>query len=160
MTNINPLFSNCYNFTLGRGDEKLELFGQSISIPGVQLNTQPQPTTLGTQIPIAVNTFTYEPLSLNFIVDENIENWSSIYTWMKEIGNVYNDTENTPYQEWASSASLTILNSSYLQLNNKTFRFYYIVPVSLSSISFRSDISDTNPTTAKVSFQYSYYDIE
>ena len=80
--------------TLGRGDDKLVLFGQNVSVPGIQMNTQPQPTTLGTQIPISVNTFNFEALSLTFIVDENIQNWKSIYDWMKSIGNIENDAHS------------------------------------------------------------------
>ena len=159
MTNINPLYTNAYKFVLGRGNDKLELFGQMVSVPGVQLNTQPQPTTLGTQIPIAVNTFTFDPLSLNFIVDEKIENWKSIYDWMKAIGNISNDTENTTYQSWSSYATLYILNTCYTPMNGKTFTFYHLIPTALSTISFRSDVSDTNPVNAKVTFAYSYYDI-
>ena len=93
-------------------DEKLSLFGQKVSVPGVQLSVQPQPTTLGVQIPVAVNTFTFEPLSLEFLVDQNIENWKSIYDWMKAIGNIENDQDNTLYQSWSSYAELNILESS------------------------------------------------
>lgn len=158
MTNINPLLSNCYNMVLGRGDKKLVLFGQNVSVPGIRLATQPQPTTLGTQIPVAVNSFTFDALELAFIVDENIENWKSIYDWMRAIGNIENDTENTPYHEWASYSILTILQSSYLR-TTIDFQFMCLVPVALSALNFRSDISDTNPVTAKVVFQYSHYNI-
>ena len=95
-TNINPLYSNLYKFTLGRGDSKLTLLGQKVTVPGIQLSTQGQPTTLGVQIPVATNTFTFEALRLEFMVDANLENWKSIYDWMKVIGNISNDTETTP----------------------------------------------------------------
>ena len=91
MTNINPLLTNAYKFDIKRGDDKLSLFGQGVVLPGLKLNVQPQPTTLGIQIPVAVNTFNFEPLALEFIVDENLENWKSIYDWMKSIGNIKND---------------------------------------------------------------------
>jgi hypothetical protein len=158
MTNINPLLTNTYRFSIGRGDEKLTLFGQGVGIPGVKLNTQPQPTTLGIQIPVAVNTFNFEPLNLEFIVDENLENWKSIYDWMKSIGNISNDVDNTRYHTWDTSANLDILGSNYLPLNGKTIRFYYAIPVSLSGINFKSDASDSAPIKARVSFEYSYYE--
>lgn len=160
MTNINPLFSNCYNFTIERGDDKLKLFGQQVAVPGLAMNVQPQPTALGVQIPIAVNTFNFNPLELNFIVDENIDNWKSIYDWMKSIGNIDNDKEGSEYSSWATTANLQILKSNYYPLSNRNFTFYNVIPTDLSALNFRSDISDTNPVTATVRFTYSHYRID
>jgi hypothetical protein len=160
MTNINPLFSNCYNFSIDRGDDKLQLFGQQASVPGLALNMQPQPTTLGVQIPIAVNTYDFSPLELNFIVDENIDNWKSIYDWMKSIGNMSSDKEGSQYSTWSTFANLQILKANYYPLSNRNFTFHDVIPVSLSALNFRSDISDTNPVTATVRFNYSYYSID
>lgn len=158
-TNINPLYSNLYKFTLGRGDSKLTLLGQKVTVPGIQLSTQGQPTTLGVQIPVATNTFTFEALRLEFMVDANLENWKSIYDWMKVIGNISNDTETTPYQDWASYATLNILQSSYCP-GDRTFNSYYLIPVALSGLPFTSQASDTFNVMANVTFSYSYYSVE
>ena len=157
MTNINPLLTNAYKFDIKRGDDKLSLFGQGVVLPGLKLNVQPQPTTLGIQIPVAVNTFNFEPLALEFIVDENLENWKSIYDWMKSIGNIKNDVDNTPYHTWDTYAILTILGPNYFP-NGKSVKFWYAIPTQISGISFKSDASDSTPMKARVSFEYSYYE--
>jgi hypothetical protein len=155
MTNINPLQTNYYNFSISKGDENIKLFCQSIALPGIQLNTQQQPTILGTQIPVAVNTFSFEPLKVEFIVDENLENWKSIFDWMKQIGNIEDDISNIPYQQWSADASLTILQSNYYP--NMNISFYYVIPVSLSALNFRSDASDSTPIKSIATFSYSHY---
>ena len=159
MTNINPLLSNCYKFIIDRGDSKLELFGQTVSLPGIKLSVSPQPTTLGVQIPVATNTFTFESLILEFIVDENIENWKSIYDWMSSIGNISNDTDNEMYRTWATTAYLRVLGSNYYPIN-KTAVFHYVIPTALSALTFRSDLGDSTPMKARVTFSYSYYDFD
>jgi len=158
MTNINQLQTNYYNFSINKGSENIKLFCQTVALPGVQLNTQPQPTILGIQIPVAVNTFTFEPLRVEFLIDEDLENWKSIFDWMKQIGNISDDVSNVPYNQWATTANLTILASNYFP--NMNIAFYYVVPVALSGIPFRSDSNDSAPLKATATFAYSYYAFE
>lgn len=157
MTNINYLRTNAFKFTIDRGSNQLELFCQATGLPGVKLSSSPQPTILGTQIPVATNTFAFDPLVVEFIVDENLDNWKSVFDWMKEIGNISNDTEGTPYQTWSATATLTPMTPEFCPLSNRIITFYYVIPVDLGGLSFKADINDPVPIKCRVTFSYAYY---
>jgi hypothetical protein len=56
---------------------KVEFFVTEINLPGIELTSLTQNTTLK-QIPIPGNDLSYDPLSLTFMVDENFENYQEI----------------------------------------------------------------------------------
>jgi hypothetical protein len=156
MSSINTLLTNAFKFTIDRGHNNIELFCQAAGLPGVKLSTQPQPTTLGTQIPIATNTFTFDPLLIEFFIDQNLDNWKSIYDWMKAIGNI-SDASSEPYQDWATEARLIPMNPSLCPIGNRTITFYHVIPVDLGGIGFKADVNDPTQTKCRVAFAYSYY---
>lgn len=160
MTNITPILTNAFKFTIDRGSDNLELFCQATGLPGVKLSVQPQPTTLGIQIPVATNTFAFDPLTVEFLVDGNMENWKSVYTWMKEIGNISDDVSGTLYQTWSATAYLTPLTPQFCALPGGRVKFYYVIPVDLGGLSFKADINDPTPVKCRVTFNYSYYTFE
>jgi hypothetical protein len=114
----------------------------------------------------------FDPLSVEFIVDSNLENWKSIYSWMRNLANIADDSSYNilDYQKWHHSASLLIYNPLYkfsTPTNNPTgcnnvvltVNFKHIIPASLSGINFQSDSTDLIPQKATCSFRYSYYEI-
>jgi len=57
---------------------------QSASIPEISLGEIPVPNYL---VPIpAEGNFRYSPLSLTFLVDEDLENYIQIHNWMRALG--------------------------------------------------------------------------
>jgi len=157
MSNINTIQTNAFKFTIDRGNDNLELFCQATGLPGVKLSVQPQPTILGIQIPVATNTFSFDPLIIEFLVDANLNNWKSIYDWMREIGNMENDTSGTYYQSWSTTARLTPLTPQLCPISDRVITFHYVVPVELGALGFKADINDPTPIKCRVSFAYSYY---
>lgn len=160
MININPLFTNAFKFTIDRGDDKLEIFCQATGLPGMKLNNQPQPTTLGVQIPVAVNTLNFDPLTIEFTVDQNLDNWKSLYDWVKSIGNISDDTSSTSYQTWATSAYLEPLDYKSCPIPARTIKFHYVIPRELGGIAFKADLNDPTPVRSRAVFDYSYYSFE
>ena len=177
---IDPLYNNPFSFTLNRKSydststktSTIELMVQQVNLPGITIPDQPQPTILGTTIPIPTMMVTFEPLNIEFIVDSNLNNWQSIFTWMRQMTNIENDYEhNLDYQNWhINTGTLKIYkqNTKYptqdtaacSDLVLSTIKFYNLIPIALSGLKFQSDSTDLIIQKATCRFKYSYYTMD
>ena len=118
----------------------------------------------------------YEPLSVTFLVDENLENYQEIHGWLRGLGfpggheefktllaggsDRFPTSKNkgkSPNQGGIfSDATLNILTSK----NNPVteVRFNDCFPISLSSLQYNQQATDTDYLTATVTFEYKLYD--
>jgi hypothetical protein len=157
--NINPLYNSYFTLVFGRGTTQFELNCQKANLPGCSIPENPQPTIFGTTIPIPTLQFNYEPLTVEFIVDSELQNWKSIYSWMRNMANIESDsTKNIPYETWHWNASLGIYDP-VTRCIKTTINFKYIIPITLGGIMFQSDSSDAIIQKASCKFKYSYYEI-
>ena len=159
-SNTNNLYANYFSFKIERGTDSLELMVQKANLPGITVPDQPQPTIFGTTIPIPNMTIQFEPLIVEFIVDNNLNNWKSIFSWMRDITNIedaYN--YNLNYQNWHYSASLILHPTDSCDTPNPvlTVKFANVIPVRLSGLIFQTDVSDAPILKASATFKYSYY---
>lgn len=165
---INPLRSSGFQFSVQKLP-KVQYFVQQVSIPQLSLGVQTQATQVH-DIKIPGETLDFDTLNVTFQVDENLQNWNSIYFWMFGLGypedhKIYRDYLETSLNQFQiqeaakgySDAQLIILNSS----NNpiQTFNFTDIFPISLSGLEFDSTDTMSSPMKATVQFAYSYYTI-
>lgn len=158
LPNLNPLYNSYFTLFFGRGTRQFELNCQKANLPGCTVPDVNQPTTLGTTIPVPTMQFNYETLNVEFIVDSNLENWKSIYSWMRNLANIENDTQNNlDYQDWHYQATLSIYDPS-TQCPFLNVQFYYIVPTKLSGLIFQVDSADAIIQKATCQFKYSYYE--
>lgn len=161
----NPLYNNYFNIKFNRGTTQLELLCQRANLPGISVPDLTQPTTLGTTIPVPSLIASFEPLSVEFIVDEDMKNWNSIYAWIRNITNIKDDKEyNLNYDQWHVSATLNIFTQPYSKLQQNcdgqiSIKFSNVVPVALGGLNFQSDNTDTVIQKATAKFKYSYYTI-
>jgi len=164
---------------------KVEFFCTSINIPSITLGDTTQPTPLK-DIPIPGDKVVYSGLSLDFLVDENLENYREIHGWITGMGFPKNHTQfetlvnagkdrfptsdGTAQNREAgkvddygfdagaiySDASLTILSSK----NNAVLEVRYrdIYPTSLSGLTYDQQAGDTTYLTASVDFKYLTYE--
>ena len=164
---------------------KVEYFCTSVNIPGISLGgTLTQATPLK-DIPIPGDKLTYEPLSMTFMVDENLENFQEIHGWLIGLGfpRDYSEFRNLvssgndrfPAKNQSinrevgtvkfgspnvggtySDATLTILTSK----NNPQLevRFRDVFPTALTGLTYSQQAADVDYLTATVSFSYSIYD--
>jgi hypothetical protein len=65
---------------------KVEYFCTSVNIPGISLGGTLTQVTPLKDIPIPGDKLTYEPLSMTFMVDENLENFQEIHGWLIGLG--------------------------------------------------------------------------
>ena len=164
---------------------KVEYFCTAVNLPGISLaDNYSQPTPFR-NIPLPGEKLDYEPLSMTFLVDENLENYQEIHGWLRGLGfpggygefkalldagaDRFPTSKNTKLGDAGrvkfgaagqggifSDATLNILTSK----NNPVteVRFSDVFPISLSGLAYNQQASDTDYLTATVSFNYKLYD--
>ena len=60
-------------------------FATGVNIPSVTVGESIQPTPLGANIKLPGDKIAYGEMTITFIVDENMENWTELFTWMEGI---------------------------------------------------------------------------
>ena len=162
---------------------KVQYFTTEGNIPSITLDELELGTPLK-NIPLMGSKLEYEDLSITFIVDENLENYIEIHTWLTAIGfpkdksqftdfrsktsNVKTSSRgeskdigdvraSTPEIAMTSDAIMTILTNK----NNPVVecRFRDVFPTSLSGLSYSQNQTDVEYLTASVDFKYTIYEI-
>jgi hypothetical protein len=168
ITNKNFLSPTGFKFVLAK-KPKIDFFCDTASIPGINLGVAIQPTYLK-NIPIPGDVLSYDDLSINFNVDEDMENYLEVHNWLTQFGfpqnagqyqQLLDEDENSDGKQTAisgmSDASLIIYNSNYNA--NIKVNFKDLFPVSLSAIQFETKVNDIQYVTAQAVFKYTIYEI-
>ena len=170
LTNKNYLSPIGFVFLLDKA-RKVSFLCQRAEIPTMSISELVVPTPGFVQLPIPDGQATYANLQIEFIVDENLENYMQIYNWMRAIStpdeyetrfkwiedNRKDRLESDRAQTLVSDGTLQVLNNNNQANFDVTFRDVF--PVSLSTLSFDVTQSDNNYFTASVTFQYTVYDV-
>ena len=163
---------------------EVEFTCQTANIPGISLGGAIQSTPL-VDIPIPGDKISFQSLDINFLVDENLNNYKEIHDWLLGIGFPQNHTQfqnlqatgqdrfpgstrstavtgsstPQPLKEGGtySDATLTVLNSK--NIAKTEIRFQNLYPTSLGSLSYDVKLTDVDYLQASVSFAYMYYEI-
>ena len=162
---------------------KVQYFTTEANVPGITLDNVELGSPLK-NIPLLGSKLDYEDLTITFIVDENLENYIEMHTWLTAIGfpkdrkqfrDFRSTTSNTktstrgeskdigdvkaatPETSMTSDAVLTILTNK----NNPVVecRFANVFPTSLSGLSYSQNQTDVEYLTATVNFKYTIYEI-
>ena len=153
---------------------KVDFLCQSANIPQISMGTAIQPTYL-TDIAVPGDKVLYDDLRVRFLVDEQMENYLSIYNWMTGLGYPENagqfrqlkkddlrtdasvsDDADPRYFEF-SDATLQILSSNYKPSVLVNFKDAF--PTTLSTLDFDVSTRDYAYFTAEVSFKYTIFTI-
>ena len=162
---------------------KVQYFTTEANIPGITLGEGTFSTPLK-DLTLLGDKLSYDDLTISFIVDENLENYIEMHTWLTSIGfpkdrkqfsdfrsttsNVATATRGeskdigdvratTPEISMTSDAVLTILTNK----NNPVVecRFADVFPTSLSGLTYSQNQTDVEYLTATVNFKYTIYEI-
>lgn len=131
--------------------ESLNYFCQTAQIPGI--------TAVGTETPfkgsvayMQANRIDYDPLTVQFLIDESFENYFYLYNWIRR------DTTKEQPPTFQQDGTLHILTGNKTP-NVKVF-FHGLYPQMLSSIDFESSVTDSSPLLCNCTFRYQYFSIE
>lgn len=146
---------------------KVSFFAQNVTLPTVSLVALEQQTPLS-RIEIPSDRLEFGSLTINFIVDEQMNNYMEVFNWMKGLGfpelypqyTIENNRglEGTSeLQRNYSEAKLIILGSNKAPV--RTVNFYDCFPTSLSGFETDSTATDIQYIRSTLELEYSYFDI-
>lgn len=139
----------------------VEFFTQRAAIPGLSIQQVEQPTPLH-RLYITGDRLEYSDLDLSFLVDENMENYLEMLSWMEGVGapnttDQYKDLEESKHG--VTSDITFIINNSSKNPNFKVV-FKDCFPTSISPISLDVTGTDVVYPECTVTFRYNSFSIE
>tara|TARA_R110002072_G_scaffold91449_1_gene203949 strand:- start:41 stop:637 length:597 start_codon:yes stop_codon:yes gene_type:complete len=164
---------------------KVEFFTTSANLPGITAGVATLPTPFK-NIPTMGDKLEYENLSISFMVDEYLENYTSLHNWMTGIGFPKDRKQFSKFRDITSNVgeglrlapkddvgrvddSTTSDRFMYsdgflMLLSNKNnpiveVRFRNIFPITLSALEFTQSATDVEYLTATADFAYEIYEI-
>jgi len=168
LTNRNYLSPGGFKFILERSP-KTSFLCKTASIPEISIGVVETPSPF-VRIPREGN-IQYGVFSIDFLVDENLENYLEIHNWIRGMGipedfqervdfiNKYEipRLETNNFEIITTDATLQVLTNNLNPAFDVIFKD--IFPTSLGSLAFDVSVGDIEPLTAQVSFRYTTYEI-
>ena len=161
--NKNLLSPTGFRFLLNR-TPGVNYFTYSVPIPTLSLG-EIDTENPNVRLPFPGDKLRFEPLSIRFRVDEDLQNYLEIHNWLLSLGYPEDITKsgygrgayNTSGEVY-SDGSLLIMTSS---MNvNLRITFKNLFPISLTELNFDASLTDIDYLEATASFRYSTYEIE
>jgi len=126
---------------------------QTASIPEISVNAAQYATPQRT-IEVSGDKVTYAPLTISFIIDENLTNYNEIHDWLFGLVTVPEDRSVSKTRDM----SLLILDSHNNVSREITFTSAF--PTSLSTLDFDAKSTDVEYLIADATFSYSYFKVK
>ena len=161
--NRNFLSGVAFKFNLTKFP-KVDFFSNSARIPELSLELAQQASYLK-NIAVPGERLTFGDFTLRFLVDENMENYLSVYNWLtglgfpettKEFADIIKDSDGQrDPKEAFCDGTLSILNSNYREVAK--VKFNDLFPTSIPSLDFDATNTDVQYFTAEATFKYTLY---
>jgi len=125
---------------------------QTVMLPDMMAN----PAQLGTpkrRIPMSADKIEYGPLTVTFLVDEDLTNYREMHDWLlAQVLNVDQKNDGKP-------RDLTLTAQTSSNNPNVGFQFIDAYPTQISALPFETTTTDIQYLTTMVTIEYSYFKI-
>ena len=133
------------------GMEEMNYFVQSTGLPSISMGGVDTPYQ-NHQTNVPSNRIEFDPLNINFLVDEDLANYESLFRWMVET------TMTEPVvPNQMRNITLHFTNSS--KLHKLAIRFHKAYPTMMSELPLDSSVNDAQPIVCSATFRYQYFEI-
>jgi len=150
-------------------------FATGVNIPSVSVGETLQPTRLGVNVKLPGDKILFGEITITFIVDENMENWTELYNWMEGI-TASTDTEKYRLLVGANKredqpqdssgdfdqlhSDMTIVVTTAANNPNRYVRIQDAYPSSLGEIAMDTTVAGgLSYVTCTASFQFTSFEI-
>lgn len=159
-TNKNYLQPTGFKFIIDRRNyHNLEFFAQSVVHPGASVAPLDLSLPRVQAIALAGDKISYSELTLEVIIDEDMESYIEMQNWLERIVNEghIDEGSDTRISTYAD-ITLLVMNSH----NNKNVQIKYndCVPTSIGAVSLAANTGDVAYSTFTVSFRFSTFEIK
>lgn len=144
-----------------------QFFCQATNIPGLSVTNTIQNNPFR-DMPVPGDKINYEDLIVEFLIDEELQSWLTIYYWINgysfpkefsEYKNLNTLSKNTNLRSpQYADAQLNILSTT--NKNTVFFNFTDCFPVSLSGINLDLRVGAERTLTASATFKYKTMDVK
>lgn len=134
---------------------KVSFYCQSANIPGISIPSIDIATPFR-DYPVAGTETEYEDLTVKFLIDEDMTNYTTIHKWLRKTGLA--ETFDTSEKPEEGQGILEILNSNWRA--NIFVEFDDLFPVSLTALEFDAGDSNVDYMVAQATFKYKIYRIK
>lgn len=166
-SNRNYLSPLGFRFQLSR-TPNTNYFVQSVTLPNLSLGQFDLDNPF-VKLPVPGTKLDFSPLTMTFIVNEDMDNYLEIYNWLMGLGfpesfqqysQLANDRPslNAKSTDVYSDGTLLVMSSNHNA--NLKIVFEEMFPISLTDLTFDSTLSDVQYLSATVTFRYRLYTIE
>tara|TARA_Y100000593_G_scaffold54218_1_gene101377 strand:+ start:10223 stop:10735 length:513 start_codon:yes stop_codon:yes gene_type:complete len=158
--NYNLLSPVSFKFQINK-TPMLNYFCQGASIPGLTLGETARVTPF-VDYAMPGDKVTFDDLTISFLVDEDLANYTEIVNWIKNLGNTedpktqYNTL--TDNDDKVSDCTLTLLTNNMNA--NKNIIFLDCWPSSLSELTLETMADSIEPLSASATFKYRDFNIK
>ena len=135
--------------------EGTDFFCQGANVPDINMPSIDVSSPFRSLPIIPGGGVSFGDFTVRFIVDEDLKNYYSIHSWMRDNGNADQMARSTPEKDIYTDGQLHIVTSQY----NPAFvvEFRDLFPVSLTNLQFDATISDVEYITAEVTFKHQQF---
>jgi len=160
--NFNYLQPTSFKLVLDRANyPNLEFFCQSVTHPGMLMTAAELPFRKIQAVPFPGDTLTFNELSANIILDEDMQGYTEMFKWIRRLldtphRNTLDRTANIP----ASYADIVLHILSSHNNSTKHIQYKDCVPTSLGDIQFESTSTGDTFITFNASFRFSYFELK
>lgn len=163
LTTTNFLQPTGFKMVINRKNfPNLQYFCQSFSHPNIGVNAAELAYKRISSVPFAGDKITFGELSVQVILDEEMNSYEEMYNWMERLVETKEKSAGASTMDYNTAPptyadiTLSILNSA----NNMSREIRYIdcVPTDLSSINFEA-VGGDQFLTYTVGFRYTYFEI-
>ena len=122
-------------------------------------------------IPVPGDKINFEDLTLKFIVDEDLVNYTEIYNWIKGLGypedleQIYDLQRENKNRYSRLNSQMNIYSDGTLQIltsnqrANVQVKFYDLFPYDLTTLIFDATVTDGDPLSAQAKFKYTFFEL-
>ena len=135
---------------------KLTHFIQSVSIPSLAITSMDMPFKGFPRTSIPSSLDISDQVVVNYMIDENMENWQEMYNWMTSI-TLNSENEGVTAADLYSEIIVLVYNSA--KKLKKKITYTRAHPVNLMSFEFNSANADIDPILLSCNFAYKTIEI-
>lgn len=140
----------------------LEYFASGITHPGATVTPIDLPHRRIRGVPIAGDKIEYGELTVDMIVDEDMEGYQEIQSWLERMVNVgqVNNTTSPTSTAIPTYADITVVILTSQNNKNVQIKYKDCIPTNLGSIEFTSTSGEVTYPIVPVTFRFSSFNIE
>lgn len=140
-----------FSMTSQSFDTKLSFYCESVSLPGMNLLTNPV-TTYGEQREVVYNR-SYEPVNLEFMLDQNMDIKRYFDDWQNKIIHPVSRMVNY-YQNYIGTIEIYQLGSEGNEQTKYAVRLHEAYPKSIAPISYNYDAKGISKLSVSIEYKY------